>query len=276
MNKQVEKDVEKLYNDVLKKVYTKEELRNLSKGSRAGILKRVALLNSSRTYDKFARKFAKQLAAKGIRYKRGEWRKFFNEARKMNYIAINKTWTEFETEQLTKLVQQNFTMIKSLPNESVKLIEHKYTQTLINQVAKGSIGRRTFEQQLLSHGAKNAKMIARTETAKLQTSITKTRAQDLGSVAYRWVSTRDKRTRKSHQEMNGVVVFWRPEYQKPLLDGMRGDAGEFPNCRCAANPIVNVKRLEQSVYKVYDYRNDKIITMSKTKLIEHLQNGSLD
>ena len=63
--------------------------------------------------------------------------------------------------------------------------------------------------------------------------------------------------------------------EKPLLDNMRGNAGEFPNCRCSPEPIFDENDLTKSNYKVYDYRNHKIINMSKKELIQALQKGSL-
>ena len=46
--------------------------------------------------------------------------------------------------------------------------------------------------------------------------------------------------------MNGVIVFWRPDNQKPLLDKMRGNAGEFPNCRCTPLPILDENDITES------------------------------
>ena len=75
--------------------------------------------------------------------------------------------------------------------------------------------------------------------------------------------------------MNGVIVFWRSADQKPLLDNMRGDAGEFPNCRCSPEPILDVDDLTKTTYKVYNYLTDKVMTMNKKELIDHLERGNL-
>lgn len=275
MSKAVEREIQKIYSAVFNKIYTKTRLAALAKGSRLGIVESVSLLESSDAYNEFAKKFATELAKKGMASKRGIWRKYYNAARKLHYVALPKTYAEYEAKIMSNAVKNNFDMIKSIPREALKVMEHDYTSTLIEEVAKGKLTRGSFRRELEMHGAKNAKLIARTESAKLQTVILETRSTELGSVAYIWKASNDARTRQSHKDMDGVVVFWRPAPQKPLRDKMRGNAGEFPNCRCSPQPIVDFDDLTKSNYKVYDYRSDTIISMTRAKLVESLTKGSL-
>lgn len=275
MNKAVERQIKKIYLEVFKKVFDKKRLSSLASGSKVEIYQAIELLSASSSYDKFAKKFAKELAKKGLSKEIGVWRKFYEAAKKMKYVALPLTYKEYEYNQMTKAIERNFRLIKSMPEDLKVVLNHKYTSTLIEEVAKGTLKRGTFASMLESHGNKHAKLVARTETAKLQTAITESRAKDVGSVAYIWLASNDKRTRQSHKDMNGVVVFWRPDSQKPLLDKMRGNAGEFPNCRCDAQAIVDIADLDKSSYKVYDYRIDKVITMSKKDLIDALERGGL-
>lgn len=275
MNKSIERRINQIYNEVYKKVFNKKNLKALSNDSRIDIIYGLSKLESSNTYNEFAKKFAKELAKKGLANQRGVWRKYYEAARKSHYVALPLTYKEFEFKTLSIAIQHNFAMIKSIPQRMIEILNHKYTSTLIEEVAKGSIARGSFAKLLAKHGHKQAKLIARTEAAKLQTAITESRAMSIGSVAYTWISSKDRRTRPSHREMNGVIVFWRPTEQKPLLDNMRGNAGEFPNCRCDAQPIVDIDEITKSSYKVYDYNTNKIITMTKHKLIESLQKNEL-
>ena len=74
--------------------------------------------------------------------------------------------------------------------------------------------------------------------------------------------------------MDTVIVFWRPDAEKPLRDNMRGNAGEFPNCRCYPAPILDESDLTKSNYKVYNYHTDKIENgWTKKKLLEAIQRG---
>ena len=276
MDKTVERKINKIYNIVYNKLFNKTRVAKLSKGIRTDILRAEAILESSKSYNKFAEEFSKELAKVGLRKQRGIWRKYYAVAKKRHYVALPKTWSEFEMKQLSAAVKHNFTMIKSIPARMMEILEHKYTSTLIEEVAKGKLPRGSFERQLKAHGHKQPKLIARTETAKLQTAIVQNRSQDLGSVMYRWRSSNDKRTRPSHREMNDVIVFWRSDLEKPLLDGMYGNAGEFPNCRCSPQPILDENDITNSWYKVYDYRQHKIISLGKNELIKAMQNGGLE
>lgn len=275
MNKRIERQINRIYTSVFNTLYNRQRMSKLAGGSRVEIIEAAQLLESSKEYSDFATKFAAQLAKEGLSHQRGIWRKYYRAAQKLHYVSIPKTYADYEAIVMSNAVKQNFTMIKSIPRKTLEILEHKYTSTLIEEVAKGSLTRGSFKRQLESHGHKNAGVIARTETAKLQTVILESRAVEVGSVAYTWLSSKDKRTRPSHRAMDGVIVFWRPFDQKPLLDSMRGNAGEFPNCRCSPQPIVDVDDLSKSAYKVYDYINDRVITMRRHELIKALKSGSL-
>lgn len=275
MKKSVERQIQQIYSEVFKQVFTPKRLRTIKYGSKHSLRASIATIAKSKEYDEFAKKFALELSKKGLSGSKGVWRKYYEAAKKSRYIALPKTVKAYEANVMKMAIEHNFNMIKSIPDRILEFVGRKYMSTLLSEVGKGEITRGSFRRQLESHGHKNAKLIARTETAKLQTAILETRAIELGSVAYIWRSSHDKRTRKSHKDMNDVVVFWQKESLKPLLDKMYGNAGEFPNCRCSPQPIVNVDSLTKHTYNVYDYRSHKIIQMSKTKLIEALNKSSL-
>lgn len=270
-----ERKIAEAYKRVFKKIYTKRRLNKFLKGDRFDIISASAALENSRDYDEFAKKFSRELAKLGLTKKRGIWRKYYEAAKKLNYIALPKTWSDFEKRQMEKAILHNFKMIKTIPRHVLEISQHKYSLDLINEVAKGRLSRGTFYRDLAAHGAKNAKVIARTESSKLLTFITENRAKDLGSVAYRWRSSNDIRTRPSHRAMNNVIVFWRPDNEKPILDKMQGNAGEFPNCRCTAQAIFDEDDFPDNHYKVYDYRTHKVVTMKTKDLLEAMKKGQL-
>lgn len=80
-----------------------------------------------------------------------------------------------------------------------------------------------------------AMLIARTEVAKANSMITEARAASVGSTHYIWRTAEDDDVRESHAEMEGEIVAWD---SPPTLDGMTGHAGNYPNCRCYAEPII--------------------------------------
>ena len=275
MNKAIERKIIKIYNEIYKKVFNQSAITTLMHGSTAITSARIANLQSSKQFDEFAKKFADELAKKGLANERGIWRQFFKAAKSAHLVALSLSYRQFEYEQMSKAVQHNFMMIKSIPQKILEILSHKYTSTLIEEVVKGKLPRGSFARQLSIHAGKQAKVIARTETAKLRTAITENRATSLGSVAYIWRASNDVRTRPSHKAMNDVVVFWRQGTLKPLLDGMYGNAGEFPNCRCTTFPIFDESDLTKTNYKVYDYNTHEIITMSKKDLLESIRHNEL-
>lgn len=80
-----------------------------------------------------------------------------------------------------------------------------------------------------------ARTIARTEVGKAQSALTRERATSIGSTGYIWRTAGDGDVRDSHRNMEGKFVEWD---KPPTLDGMTGHAGEFPNDRCYAEPVV--------------------------------------
>lgn len=276
MNRRTERTIEKIYREVFKKVFNKNRIIQASKGQSQTIISSILQFQNSVQYNEFCKKFAKKLAVAGLATQKGVWRKYYRAAKEKHIGVLPDTYSRYQLLILEEAVKHNFKMIKSIPSHVLSVYQQEAVNTVINQIARGSAGRKEFENVLKKHAAKNSKLIARTESAKLQTVIDETRATSLGSVCYQWMSSKDRRTRKSHREMNGVIVFWRKDNQKPLLDNMRGNAGEFPNCRCTTIAILDENDLLSSSYRVYDYTKDKIITMSKKKLIECIRKGGIE
>lgn len=273
MSKRLERKIQQIYNQIFKKIFNRTNIKNLMHKNVSSIQLAVLNLENSKMYNDFCVKFSKELSKIGLANKKGIWKHYYQAAKDLGIQSIPSTYKDYEYKQMRNAIDKNFTMIKSMPQKVLEVLEKKYTTLLIEQVANGTLGRQTFQKELFKHGSKNARLIARTETAKLQTAIEENRATTLGSVCYRWIASNDRRTRQSHRNMNNVIVFWRQPSQKPLLDNMRGNAGEFPNCRCDAQAILDISELTENNYKVYDYNTDKIVSMSKSQLIDVIQKG---
>jgi SPP1 gp7 family putative phage head morphogenesis protein len=85
-----------------------------------------------------------------------------------------------------------------------------------------------------------ATLIARTETAKANAAFNQARAMSAGSGQYRWHNSGDGNVRESHRvykgrALQGRIFSW--DAPPTLDDGMTGHPGEFPNCRCFAEPV---------------------------------------
>lgn len=273
MNKRIERLIKKIYNSTFKKIFNNDNIKIFSKkGNKHKVEEYIKKLKNSDQFDKFSKKFAKKISQSIPISVKNEWKQDYNKSEnKKNY----SNFKEFEIEMMKLIIEQNFTLIKTIPDEIMKMYQNKYIDVLIDQVALGKIGRNSFKNELLKHGSTNANVIARTETSKLQSYIEENKARRLGSVIYKWRSNNDPRTRPSHRNMNNVIVFWRGQNEKPLLDNMRGNAGEFPNCRCSSSAIFDEFDLKENNYKVYNYKTDKIVNMTKKELLYYMKKGKL-
>lgn len=271
MNKRIELKIRKLCKNILSDVLSKDNIDALLAG------KTISIPDDK--YEKLFKKLASELAKLGIAEKRTVWKNVYNKVkasgRKLK-AKVPNTYRKYELDLMKRLAVENFKQIKTIPAEQLKMFEHKYASSLVSQVIAGSAPRGALLRELKKHGAKNAKMIARTETAKIQTKTTELKSKVLDIVAYTWIASNDRRTRPSHKAMNRVIVFWRDlQTEKPLLDGMFGNAGEFPNCRCDAEPIADIDDVTKAKHKVWDYRNQKVIELTYNETLEALERGSL-
>ena len=134
---------------------------------------------------------------------------------------------------LRQLIDANAALILSLPADAARRIGHYTAQALTTGQRPETLARKI--QALGDITEARARTIARTEISKASTALTRTRAQAVGSVGYIWRTARDGGVRDSHAAMEGQYVPWD---QPPTLDDMTGHAGEFPNCRCYAEPVI--------------------------------------
>lgn len=270
-------DVELLIRKIYKKVFN--DLKNVLEPN----LKFSKKLNFTNRYQNysvfnyFSKKFSSVLTKKILNKNKQQWKKYYDKLKTNKNIKL-KSFIEFEKDITKEIYEQNYKFIKSIPKNILELNKLAYLKKLQIQVLKGSVGRKSLENLIKKMGSKYSKVIARTEVARLQTSVIQSRSQKLGSRAYMWLSSSDQRTRESHRKMNNVVVIWEKDLEKkPKLDKMFGNAGEFPNCRCSTEPIFDKNDLPKgNVIKYYDNDKKKIIKVSRKWIIEQIFGGEED
>lgn len=116
----------------------------------------------------------------------------------------------------------NVSLIKNIPQDIIAKLQKAYGEGV-------SFRGTEVEQYVKERLGKRAKLIIRTESAKLNSALTEVRSLKLGLRAYIWSTSEDRRVRASHKMMDGVLVFWGTRLE---LDKMVGNAGSYPNCRC--------------------------------------------
>jgi SPP1 gp7 family putative phage head morphogenesis protein len=122
---------------------------------------------------------------------------------------------------------------------SIPLKAGERAQTLAT--AAMSEGRRADEvakdiMKIANVTESRARLIARTEVAKANSTLNEARAVAVGSKAYIWRTAQDESVRESHAEMEGEIVRW--DQPPTLSDGTTTHAGQIYNCRCYAEPIL--------------------------------------
>lgn len=92
-------------------------------------------------------------------------------------------------------------------------------------------------RKLANMTVNRATLIARTETAKASTAITRARSEFIGATHYTWHTARDLDVRPAHRKLHGQTFAWS---DPPVAEenGERHHPGEFPNCRCFAQPLI--------------------------------------
>ncbi len=143
-------------------------------------------------------------------------------------------------QQIRGILDDQVGLITSLPTEAGRRVQ-KYTQDFV------SGGKRYDELVDLVRDSgtvtvNRATLIARTETAKAQSAIVQARASYIGADRYYWRSARDSVVREAHKDLDrrsraGESFAWD---DPPVAEagGDRHHPGQFPNCRCYAEPII--------------------------------------
>ena len=134
---------------------------------------------------------------------------------------------------MQQLMEQQVTLIKSLPLEAAQRVHDLSTRAVIEGGRASEIAGLILVTGDVTLSRANT--IARTEVSRATTAFTQARALAIGSTGYIWRTTKDGDVRHSHADMEGKFVRWD---DPPTLDGMTGHAGCLPNCRCYPEPVI--------------------------------------
>lgn len=144
-----------------------------------------------------------------------------------------------------KLLNGHVALIKSIPLEA-GLRAQRIALEAVQVGQRADVSASQIQALAIDLGlteevaASRALLIARTETAKANAAINQARAQKVGSSGYIWHNSGDGAVRPSHKKfkgkpLQGQIFTW--DNPPTLDDGMKGHPGEFPNCRCFAEPL---------------------------------------
>lgn len=108
-------------------------------------------------------------------------------------------------EEIYRTWEANFqTLCKSAESDAKKEIS-RIVSTAKNEGWNGRQLEKAIKGELEPKFRNRAELIARTESAKLNGSVTRATYREMGCRYYMWMATMDERTRPDHQAMNGVI-----------------------------------------------------------------------
>ncbi len=137
--------------------------------------------------------------------------------------------------RIEEFVRQNVVLITKLGEEQAAELEDLFTNLAGSGIRHEVIAKRLEER--LKIGERRALLIARDQTAKLNSQLLQARHRAAGIEEYIWSSSRDADVRDMHAELDGT----RHRYDDPPVTdkkGNRNNPGEDFQCRCVAIPVV--------------------------------------
>ena len=139
-------------------------------------------------------------------------------------------------DEVKRILKEQVHLIQGIPIEAGNKIQEYAREAVITGKRFKSITS-DIQDTVAGMTWNRATLIGRTEVAKASSAIVQVRAQHIGSESYIWESVRDRDVRRMHKLLHGTPQRWD---SPPIAEeqGQRHHPGEFPNCRCFANPII--------------------------------------
>lgn len=181
---------------------------------------------------------------------RRTWREAAREAMRGReiYEMLQAEMTGPVGDRVRELIEQNADLITSFPLDIAKRA-NSFIREEAEKGRRASAIADDLIEQFPDMAESRINLIARTETSKASTALTRARSEELGTVAYVWRSSKDARVRRSHRRMDGVIVLWNDPPSPEELDREkrsygRYHAGDTFNCRCFPVPLLRLDRIQ--------------------------------
>jgi SPP1 gp7 family putative phage head morphogenesis protein len=138
-------------------------------------------------------------------------------------------------ETMRRLVEDQVHLITSIPIDAGRDVQRKSREYWSGGIRYDELRSYVLERSSVTYN--RATLIARTETAKTASAVVEARSKFIGATHYIWRSVRDRDVRRLHKLLDGTTHAWD---DPPVAEeqGQRHHPGQFPNCRCYAEPIL--------------------------------------
>ncbi len=263
--------IELTYQRSLRILMRKLEKELKSKDDLADILRALKKHMKSKEFQQYAYAAARKMVTSVFSDSGKTWRTAANvngQGRQIYEALRHEMKTTPIGISIRDQIEKNAELITRVPG--------KVSEELTEYITKRSLeGRRSSDiaeelHSIYPNMLKNkVDLIARTETSKASTALTKARCDNLGIKAYIWRTSEDIRVRESHKNMDDVIVFWNNPPSPEALEGEKNvgyyHAGNIYNCRCYPEPIIKLEFISWP-HKVY--WNNQIVRMSKKQFMQ--------
>lgn len=264
----------RIENEYLKTLYTLCDMfRKIAQSvgeDQALYMQRMNQFQNSYQYEKYIMSAVKRMVTPIADINAKTWREAARKSTRGRFLydLLMEELQQCKDILINDQLLENAALIKTLPND----VAEKVVKNIAEEAIKGKRARsieKIIRQDTDKHSRASARLIARTEVAKTQSAITKSRAQNLDMHWYVWRTALDgNRVRKSHRLMEGVIVNWNDPPSPEELAGEQSvghyHAGNIWNCRCYSEVLLDVNDVKWP-HKVY--RNGQITKMNKTEFM---------
>lgn len=226
---------------------------------------------NSKQYEKFVYSAVKRMVTPLEVGNMKTWRQAAKKATKGRYLysLLIEELKQGKDLVIRDQIVENVNLIKTLPTDVAQKVVKDIAEETLKGLRAESV-EKIIREKTDQHARASARLIARTETAKTQSALTKARCEELGLKWYVWRTSLDgNRVRKSHQIMEGVLVSWSDPPSPEALAGEKSvgnyHAGNIWNCRCYSEPLIEIDDV-QWPHKVYT--QGQIQMVSKKEFME--------
>lgn len=263
------KTVEKEYlNTLLKLVKIFKKIANSSGSNQQKYIDSMNNFQNSMQYEKFINSAVKRMVLPIDIGNQRTWREAAKKATKGKFLyrLLMDELKQGTGQIIQQQVMENVLLIKTLPNDVAQKVVNDIAENAIKGARAESI-EKIIRDKTDQHSRASARLIARTETAKTMSALTKARCEQLGLRWYIWRTALDgTRVRLSHRIMEGVLVNWNNPPAPEELVGEKSaghyHAGNIWNCRCYSEPVLE---LEDIRFPARVYYNGQIVMMNKSE-----------
>lgn len=263
------KTVEKEYlNTLLKLVKIFKKIANSSGSDQQKYIDSMNNFQNSMQYEKFINSAVKRMVLPIDVGNQRTWREAAKKATKSKFLyrLLMDELKQGTGQIIQKQVMENVLLIKTLPNDVAQKVVSDIAENALKGARAESI-EKIIRDKTDQHSRASARLIARTETAKTMSALTKARCEQLGLRWYIWRTALDgTRVRPSHRIMEGVLVNWNNPPAPEELVGEKSaghyHAGNIWNCRCYSEPVLE---LEDIRFPARVYYNGQIVMMNKSE-----------